>query len=322
MSTHSSHIVAESKFDDIKYLKKLDKNKVISKNLKDLEKEYSENGEEQNYRFLKQYLTLNRAELFFTDKAIFIEGDTERILLPAMMKKIDNEYPENKLLSQNISVVEVGAHSKIFEKFIDFIGMKALIITDIDSYYLEPELEDDGVIQKTYKNGSLKWLTKPCPANDKNANKTSNNSLLFFHRKSLEDLKYFIELKQDWKILRKNRQKKWNPNRKGNLLIVFQTVELDSQNRSYHARSFEDAFFHINYDFITNEENSFQSLTEKWLKKFKTNNNPFELAENGVTSKPSLAIEILMNSKEDATGNEFSNWQIPAYIEEGLLWLK
>ena len=322
VSTHSSHIVAESKFDDIKYLKKVNKNQVISKNLKDLEKEYLENGEEQNYRFLKQYLTLNRAELFFTDKAIFIEGDTERILLPAMMKKIDNEYPENKLLSQNISVVEVGAHSKIFEKFIDFIGMKALIITDIDSYYLEPELKDDGVTQKTYKKGSLKWLTKPCPANDQNANKTSNNSLLFFHRKSLEDLKYFIELKQDWKILRKNRQKKWNPNRKGNLLIVFQTVELDSQNRSYHARSFEDAFFHINHDFITNEGNSFQSLTDKWLKKFKKNNDPFELADNGVGSKPSLAIEILMNSKTDDNDNEFSNWQIPAYIKEGLLWLK
>lgn len=322
VSTHSSHIVAESKFDDIKYLKKVNKNQVISKNLKDLEKEYFENGEEQNYRFLKQYLTLNRAELFFTDKAIFIEGDTERILLPAMMKKIDNEYPENKLLSQNISVVEVGAHSKIFEKFIDFIGMKALIITDIDSYYLEPKLKDDGVTQKTFKNGSLKWLTKPCPANDQNANKTSNNSLLFFHRKSLEDLKYFIELKQDWKILRKNRQKKWNPNRKGNLLIVFQIVELDSQNRSYHARSFEDAFFHINHDFITNEGNSFQSLTDKWLKKFKKNNDPFELADNGVGSKPSLAIEILMNSKTDDNDNEFSNWQIPAYIKEGLLWLK
>jgi putative ATP-dependent endonuclease of OLD family len=322
VSTHSSHIVAESKFDDIKYLKKINKNQVISKNLKDLEKEYSDNGEEQNYRFLKQYLTLNRAELFFTDKAIFIEGDTERILLPAMMKKIDNEFQENKLLSQNISVVEVGAHSKIFEKFIDFIGMKSLIITDIDSYYLEAELKDDGVTQKTYNNGSLKWLTKRCPANDQNANKTSNNSLLFFHRKSLEDLKYFIELKQDWKILRKNRQKKWNPNRKGNLLIVYQTEELNNHARSYHARSFEDAFFHINQDFIINKENSFQSLTKKWLDKFKTNNNPFELAENGVGSKPSLAIEILMNSKEGAMGNEFSNWQIPAYIKEGLLWLK
>ena len=89
--------------------------------------------------------------------------------------------------------------------------MKALIITDIDSYYLEPELEDDGVIQKTYKNGSLKWLTKPCPANDKNANKTSNNSLLFFHRKSLEDLKYFIELKTKENRILHNSKTKLGP---------------------------------------------------------------------------------------------------------------
>ena len=133
ISTHSSHIVADSEFDDVKYLKKVEINSVVAKNLKDLKKQYEENGEEQNYRFLKQYLTLNRAELFFADKAIFIEGDTERILLPAMMWKIDNEYPENPMLSQNISIIEVGAYSQIFEKFIDFIGLKkGLIITDID----------------------------------------------------------------------------------------------------------------------------------------------------------------------------------------------
>jgi putative ATP-dependent endonuclease of OLD family len=61
----------------------------------------------KNYKFLKQYLTLHRAELFFADKAIFVEGDTERILLPAMMKKIDQEKPDNPLLSQNISIIEV-----------------------------------------------------------------------------------------------------------------------------------------------------------------------------------------------------------------------
>lgn len=108
ISTHSSHIVAESEFDDIKYLKKETSNSVIAKNLTSLEKEYSANGEEENYRFLKQYLTLNRSELFFADKAILIEGDTERILLPAMMKKIDQETSANPLLSQNISIVEVG----------------------------------------------------------------------------------------------------------------------------------------------------------------------------------------------------------------------
>lgn len=37
------------------------------------------------------------------------------------------------MLSQNISVIEVGAYSQIFEKFIDFLGIKSLIITDIDA---------------------------------------------------------------------------------------------------------------------------------------------------------------------------------------------
>jgi len=115
ITTHSSHITAESKFNDIKYFYNKDKNEVITKNLKDLEEEYNKEGEIQNFKFLKQYLTLNRAELFFADKAIFIEGDTERILLPAMMQIIDQEdkLEENKnipLLSQNISIVEVGAY--------------------------------------------------------------------------------------------------------------------------------------------------------------------------------------------------------------------
>lgn len=315
ISTHSSHIVAESKFEDIKYLKKQNEYAVISMNLKDLQKQYKENGEEQNYRFLKQYLTLNRAELFFTDKIIFIEGDTERILLPAMMKKIDNEFQENKLLSQNISIVEVGAHSQIFEKFIDFIGMKSLIITDIDSYYLKPEFKDDGVTQEKYKNGNLKFTLQKCKSDDPLATLTSNNSLRFFH-KGKEDLKYYKELDINWKIVRKNKKKIWNSNRKGNLLLVFQTEQ------DHYARSFEDAFFHINQNFICNEENNFESLTPKWLTKFKDNKNSFELSEKGIEKKPSLAIEILMNSKPDENGNEFSNWNIPNYIIEGLLWLK
>ena len=45
ISTHSSHIVSESNFDDIKYLKKCTLgNSVISRNLKDLEKDYIVNG--------------------------------------------------------------------------------------------------------------------------------------------------------------------------------------------------------------------------------------------------------------------------------------
>jgi putative ATP-dependent endonuclease of OLD family len=318
VSTHSSHIVAESVFDDIKYLKKEEKNSVVAKNLKSLENEYNENGEEQNYRFLKQYLTLNRAELFFADKAIFIEGDTERILLPAMMKKIDQEFQENPLLSQNISIIEVGAHSHIFEKFIDFIGLKkSLIITDIDSYYQKPVYQDDGVTQKIYKNGNPIVESIKCSADDTDVQYTSNYSLIYFHN-DIKDVQYFKNLSLDWKILRKNKLKQWVSNRKGNLLIAYQTDEDD-----YCGRSFEDSFFHINKTFIIDPDNSFLSLTPMYLQKFSDDTvNVFDFAEKAVGSKPSLAIEILLNSKPDEAGNEFHNWRIPAYIKEALLWLK
>ncbi|WP_158848054.1 ATP-dependent nuclease [Algibacter sp. L1A34] len=316
ITTHSSHIVAESVFDDIKYLKKDGENSVISKNLKSLEKEYTDNGEEENYRFLKQYLTLNRSELFFADKAILIEGDTERLLLPAMMKKIDQDCTTNQLLSQNISIIEVGAHSQIFEKFIDFIDLKkCLIITDIDSNYDELKLEDDGVTAKKHANGNDKMKTIKCTPSNPNANYTSNNSLIFFHEKT-KNLNYFKNLSFDWKILRKNRKKEWVSNRKGKLLLAYQ-IEEDG----YHARSFEDAFFKINRDFILN--NTFPSLTSKWVKKYRNNEiDEFILAEKAIEKKPPFAIEVLLNSEMSPEGNQFINWNTPLYISEGLLWLQ
>ena len=44
--------------------------------------------------------------------------------------------------------------------------------------------------------------------------------------------------------------------------------------------------------------------------------------EKAVGSKPSLAIEVLLNSKDDEQENQFSNWQTPHYIKEGLEWLR
>ena len=225
ISTHSSHIVAESNFDDIKYLKKETANSVVAKNLTSLENEYTANGEEKNYRFLKQYLTLNRSELFFTDKAILIEGDTERILLPAMMKKIDQEISGNPLLSQNISIIEVGAYSQIFEKFIDFIGIKTLIITDID---FAKEIEENG-----------KKKIKACKFSD-NPTQTTNSSLKYFYGSS--DIK---SLNNPAKFLKKEKESKreWIKDENGHLMVIFQAKEKNKDEEEYHARSFEDSFF-------------------------------------------------------------------------------
>ena len=323
ISTHSSHIVANSDFDDIKYLKKVCNSSVIVKNLKDLKKEYEENNEIQNYRFLKQYLTLHRAELFFADKAIFVEGETEQILLPSMMRKIDLEYEVDPLLSQNISIISIGAHSKIFEKFIDFIGLtKALIITDLDSYYEMPKMEKDGTTPDLYKNGNQKMEHVKCEASNISAKYTKNSSLHFFHQDMTPDetsISYYNSLKQDWKILRK-KNGKWVSNRKSNLFVCYQTKE-----NNYIARSFEDAFFNTNKKFIVSNRYDFPSLTEKWLNKYCNDDiGALELAEKGVDGKPSFAIEILLNSskensltsKAECKDDKIVDWEIPAYIKE------
>jgi putative ATP-dependent endonuclease of OLD family len=306
ITTHSSHIVSESDFNDIKYLRKCGTTcEVKAKNLKGLEEKYKSGNEDEDaklkkaFKFLKQYLTLNRAELFFADKAIFIEGDTERILVPAMLKKIDQEFSdpdERPLLSQNISMVEVGAYSQIFEKFIEFIGVKSLVITDIDSQY----------VQET---------TKKCKPNNPLADKTSNASLKFFFGKN--DLNFYKQLSLNQKVLRKDHTQ-WMQDPDGDLLIVYQTEE-----SGYHGRSFEDAFFSLNKALLGTDAEAFPSLTKKHFDIYVGSDDacPYDFAENAVHSKPTLAIEILLNS-ERIDENEFSNWQVPNYIKEGLLWLR
>lgn len=332
ITTHSSHITAESDFDDIKYFYKTKDCQVFAKNLKDLEIEYLKNEEKgkQQFKFLKQYLTLNRSELFFADKAIFIEGDTERILLPAMMKKIDQIEREDvdsiPMLSQNISIVEVGAYSHIFERFIDFIGVKSLIITDIDSANLLPEKDKNGII-KTNNAGEKLYNENKCRVSGEGGIRTTNASLKFFHAKYLgglkgETLKYFVELPFDKKILFKNIESNiWEQSKEGQMAVIYQIPEENKDGKIYHARSFEDAFFHLNRKLIKDNKKTFDSL--KLIKYFDDETyDAYDLAERCIDKKPSFAMDILLNSETDQNKNEFSNWEIPEYIKEGLLWLK
>lgn len=316
VSSHSAHFVADCDFDDIKYIVHsqkngiFDKNSVIAKNMKDLQKEYECNAKHKQYfAFLKQYLTLNRSELFFADKAIFIEGDTERILFPAMMKKVDEESGlvenENYLLSQNISIIEVGAYSHIFEKFIRFIGLrKGLIITDLDC--CEPVVKKDKNGRKTTKYQKAQYDA----TNDTLV--TSNASIKYFlNTSSIKDILSDVPVKLSWD----DAAKCWKREDHGNIMLAFQY----GKEGAYQPRSFEDAFFSENKEFITS--NTFSSLDPECVEKFQEDNNPYELAQKGVNGKSSLAIEILLNGNTETNPN-FGHWNIPTYIKEGLLWLR
>ncbi|WP_418730091.1 AAA family ATPase [Coprobacter fastidiosus] len=293
ITTHSSHIVADSDFDDVKYLKKNGCNSVDAKNLKDLKKDYDERSKE--YHFLTQYLTISRAEIFFAEKVVLIEGDTERILIPTMMKKIDIEEAEKykhigekdpylPLLSQNISIIEVGAYSHIFDKFIDFLGIKSLIITDLDAINADGEKcrVSDGI---SYSNSAISH---------------------YFGGKTISELKNCILTD---KIFSKV-DNTWTAQENGKLCITYQTTE-----SGYNARSFEDAFIHINREFIKSNKDKFKGLKNKEL--FETDNDAYDLAAKCIKKKTYFAMDIIFHTNET-----FNNWEIPSYIKEGLLWLK
>jgi hypothetical protein len=97
----------------------------------------------------------------------------------------------------------------------------------------------------------------------------------------------------------------------GKLCVVYQTEE-----EGYNARSFEDAFIHINKDFIAKDKDNFRGLQNKEF--FDDNNKTaYDLANECIKKKTHFALDILFHSNED-----LSNWKIPSYIKEGLLWLK
>ena len=321
ITTHSSHIVAECDFDDIKYFQRVTPSSVISKNLKDLDIAYKSEKMPQNnhFKFLKQYLTLNYAEIFFADKAILYEGETERILLPAMMKKTDEEEnDENQapLLSQNISLIESGAYSQIFDKFLSFIGIKTLIITDIDAGKQVIEID---------KDGKEKPVIEACPVNA--GTHTTNGALKHYYEvplsqhKGCTQLTFFTDMQYENKVLIK-QDEKWVVNQTGNLMLIFQTKGADD----YYPRSFEDSFFQVNRSFIIDNLNAFLSLKNKSMFERKSEEgkyqfNPYDLAKECIDSKASFALDVLLNSEKDSECS-YSNWETPSYIKEGLLWLR
>ena len=141
VSTHSSHIANAARFEAIRYfMSTLDEeSQEFKASVKDLDGLSGKPADDRE--FLHQYMTLTRCDLFFADKAILIEGTTERLLLPKIIQYVDaNEPLERKLGSQYLSILEIGgAYAHLFFDLVEFLELKALIITDIDSVKSNPK---------------------------------------------------------------------------------------------------------------------------------------------------------------------------------------
>jgi predicted ATP-dependent endonuclease of OLD family len=72
-------------------------------------------------------MKLTHCDLFFTDAAILVEGNVERLLLPQMIEK-----EAQRLKAACLSIMEVGgAFAYRFRTLIEFLGLPTLIVTDM-----------------------------------------------------------------------------------------------------------------------------------------------------------------------------------------------
>ncbi|MHB1098553.1 MAG: ATP-dependent nuclease [Burkholderiales bacterium] len=138
VSTHSSHVANEAGFESIRYFLGASvpgaAAGVRQTKIKDL-REGLNGKSEPDKKFLHQYMTLTRCDLFFADKAVLVEGLSERLLLPVIIAKLEAAEPTGpRLSSQYTTVMEVGgAYAHLFFDLLDFLELRSLIITDLDA---------------------------------------------------------------------------------------------------------------------------------------------------------------------------------------------
>ena len=287
ITTHSSHILSESGIDTesgfnrIRYFNKLQTESGVFKITNQDFNNLKIKDDKRTFRFLRQYLTLHKSDLFFADKVILVEGTTERMLLPQMIKK-----SANSLCNDYVSILEVGgAYAHSFKEMLEFISVRTLIITDIDS------------AQKHTKEDKEK--TRKCKVDV--GEFTTNHTLIKWlpNKTTISDL---LSCKNEDKI-------------KGNIRVAYQTNE-----NGYNARSFEDAFINTNKEFFLTEhiiekekniKDEFAYLRNKNIDLSKEIPDKFSSKQ-----KTEFTFDIMSFNEKD-----FGEWKVPEYINEGLIWL-
>jgi predicted ATP-dependent endonuclease of OLD family len=225
VSTHSSHLANAAQFNAIRYFlnEPTAQPGIRRTKVKDFRKGADAIAPEDR-RFLQQYMTLTKCDLYFADKAVLVEGATERILMPRIIKSVDSDLePAAKLGRQYITTMEVGGmHAQIFYPLLEFLELKSLVITDIDSVKI------------------IEGKRKKCPCAD--GQFTSNSALKAWFNEN--------DISVTALIAKTSAEKT-----RGYYRIAYQMPEIESP---HCARSYEDALILANLDSfeIANDEHA------------------------------------------------------------------
>ena len=72
--------------------------------------------EPSDYEFLRRFLDVTKANLFFAKGVVIVEGDAENILFPTLAKLIGKSFSENGVSIVNVGHVGLFRYSRIFQR--------------------------------------------------------------------------------------------------------------------------------------------------------------------------------------------------------------
>lgn len=136
ITTHSAHVANTVEFNKVRYIRR-HANRVECKSIAKFPMNGTLEEQASHLEFLQKYMKLSYCDLYFCDKAILVEGASERLLIPDMLRKCKEAGDFNEaaipLTSQYYTIVEVGgAYAHHFYDFVDYLEIPTLILTDID----------------------------------------------------------------------------------------------------------------------------------------------------------------------------------------------
>jgi len=124
MTTHSPNLASKVKLDHL-IICKGDQVFPMGSNYTQLEK--------GDYLFLERFLDVTKANLFFAQGIIFVEGDSENILIPTIADLLDKPLTKFGVSVVNVQSTAFLRYSKIFKRRSGAgIGIKVAVVTDND----------------------------------------------------------------------------------------------------------------------------------------------------------------------------------------------
>lgn len=164
LSTHSPNLASKLKLHNLILCKD---NNVYPLGQDPKEKSGTNNKDKytklanDDYEFLKRFLDVTKANLFFAKGVILVEGWSEEILLPVIANKIGCDLTEKEISIVNVGSTAYLRFAKIFlrQKPGEILNIPVSVITDLDN---RPEKKDDSFcdIKKDKKENTLKELDK------------------------------------------------------------------------------------------------------------------------------------------------------------------